>query len=343
MAIESIGYPGQITPGPLWGQMQQGLGRRYWVKSPSDCKVTPRSNGTRQVNIAAGWIGGCGIVDHNTSTATVTLPTVSSGTRWFAVYARRNWNSGSVGTTFVADSTPLTATDTLPDRNTDGDGSDGGSGIDDQPLALVPLTAGATVPGTPIDLRVFSSGEAGLMVASSELVLQYMNNVGDMIRIGNTTWSRLINASGAPIWEQDPEIVRSGPNYGNPLKINGAAGWTTVSQLESRGIRTGNDMKILFQARRTGATLSFPIGSAADDPILTVGNTAWRPPYTVPFAFQYVAASGATYGGFAKYTTAGEVQLISVTYDTTIGKSPINGVDRTSFLGVASWTREPSA
>jgi hypothetical protein len=340
MAIDSIGYPGTIAPGPKWAQAQMGLGRRYWAKSPSDCKVTPKTDGTRQVNISAGWIGGQGIVDHNLATFVVALPTVSSGTRWFPIYARRNWNAGSIGTTFVSGATGLTSADVLPSRNTDGDGSGGGTGLDDQPLALVPLTAGATVPGTPIDLRVFASAEAGPMVASSEMVLQYMNNVGDQIRIGNTTWTRVINSSGAPVWDRDPEIVRSGPNLGNPLKVNGKPGWLTVSVLECKGTRTGNDMKLLLQARRGGATLDFPNGGASSDPIMTVGNTDWQPPNNVRFPFSYVTATGATYGGFAVYTTAGEVQLVSVTPGTSIGKSPVNGVDRTSFAGTATWTRE---
>jgi hypothetical protein len=336
---KSIGYPGTIEPGPTWGISQMGMGRRYWAKSPSDCKVTPKTDGTRQVNVSAGWIGGWGVADHNAGTVAVTLPSVASGTRWFPIYARRNWNNGSVGTTFVAGTIGLTSADTLPDRNTDGDGSGGGSGLDDQPLALVPLTAGATVPGTPIDLRVFSSGEAGVMVATSELVLQYMDQIGDQIRIGNVTWTRLINSTGAPIWDRDPEIVQSGPNLGNPLKINGAAGWSTVSVLTCRGSRSGNKMELLFQARRGGATLNFPNGGAGSDPIMTVGNTDWRPPYAVRFPFSYVAATGATYGGFAVYTTDGEVQIVSVTPGTSIGKSPVNGVDRTSFAGTASWNR----
>jgi hypothetical protein len=337
MAIESIGYPGSIEPGPSWGLSQMGLGRRYWVKSPSDCKVTPRSNGTRQVNISAGYIGGWGVVDHNTSTAVVTLPTVSSGTRWFAVYARRNWNSGNVGTTFVADTVGLTSSATLPERNTDGDGSDGGSGLDDQPLALVPLTAGATVPGTPIDLRVFSSAESGLMVASSDLVLQYMNEVGDVIRIGNKTYSRVINSAGSPVWDVDPEVVRSGPNLGNPLKVNGGSGWTTVSKLVTRGTRSGNIMTMYFQARRTGATISSTNGNVSSDPpILTVGNADWHPPYAIPCEVYYIAASHANYGGSAIYTTDGELQLVSIVPGSSVGKTS----EFTSIRAAVTWVRE---
>src|SRR5690242_2620347 len=183
--INSIGYAGTIGPNDVWAQLQAILGARYTVSGPGDARVTSVSTGTREVTVAAGSIGGQGILDQITSDVTVQLPTVASGTEWFLIVARRTWG--------LTQATSLTWIDagssaTIPARNTTP------GTIDDQPLALVPLTAGSTAPGTPIDLRVIGASKTGPAIAFSTLALSYYDDPGAQVRIGTDVWTRVVLA-----------------------------------------------------------------------------------------------------------------------------------------------------
>ena len=297
---DAVGYPTDIGDTNIdWAQMQWGLGARYWVRADGDLQVTPKTDGTRQVNISVGYGGGCGVVDHLTATKVVTLPTVTSGTRWFLIVARRNWNTGSVGTTFTYIDAGTSAS-ALPTLNVDGVTA-GGTGLDDQPLAMVPLTAGDTVPGTPIDVRVIGASARGILLAKSELALQYQYYAGQVVKIGNTTFTRLLDGS----WDRDPDVVRSGPGYGNPLGVaSGGTGWATVSELVSKGTRSGNERQLLLVARKSGGDIVIGAAgsvSGGDLVAVSVSNTDWRPPHDLPFVgFEYVsnATAGSTPGTF---------------------------------------------
>jgi len=316
MAITSIGYPTDIGKTNVdWASIQNTLGRLYFTGGGNSLLVKPKSNGTRQVTIGVGRFGGCGIYDYNDTEATVALPTVSSGTKYFMVVARRNWNSGSVGTTFaVIDAGTNNAT--LPERNADG-GVAGGSGIDDQPLALVPLTAGNTVPGTPIDLR--ARCQLGTIFdANSELVLQYMQSVGVQVCVNDdVTWTRL--SSG---WTPDREVVRSGGGS-NPLNLQAGTGFTATSAgLVSKGSRAGHLRQLLIVLHKGGNSVTFgPSGGVAsgDRTMATVGNIQWQPKADVPgVTFEYISDNNATYVGYARYTTQGNLIIISGAPNTTI-------------------------
>jgi len=328
MAITSIGYPNTVGATNIdWANAQLGLGRGYWTQAGSAVQVTPKSDGTRQVNIGAGWFGAHGVVDHNLSTATVTLPTVASGTRWFMIVARRNWNPGSIGTTFTYIDGG-TSNSTLPSRNTDGTVS-GGSGLDDQPLALVPLTAGDTVPGAPIDLRA-RCYLGDIYHAADERTLQYMAAYGRVIKVGNTTWTY-----GPGGWQPDSKFVRSGPGLGNELGVSSAGGgWVTVSELNQKLSMDGRYRQLFLQARKAkgGDHVVFSPGSGHvnNTAVLSVDNADAKPPTDLSaVAFEYKANDGGVYGGVARYTAAGNFIIISGAPGTEISY-------RESDLG--SWT-----
>ena len=321
MTITSTGYPTDIGKTNIdWALMHLTLGRPYWT-SGSAVRVTPKTDGTRQVNISAGSFGGMGIYDYNNSVASLTLPSVSSGTRWFGIGAERNWNNGSVGTSFVVFGSGATSNATIPTRDADGTTA-GGSGKDVQPLALVPLTAGDTVPGTPIDLRAITYG-GNIYVAKDERVLQYLGHAGQQDVIGNVTWTH--DGFG---WSPDREVVRSGPGYGNPLGVaSGGTGWATVSELVSKGTRDGNVRQLLLVARKSGGDIVIGAAgnvSGGDLTALSVTNTQWRPPHDIPgvqFEYKSNATGGSTsgtFGGTARYTTNGNLIIISGTPNTRI-------------------------
>jgi len=71
----------------------------------------------------------------------------------------------------------------------------------DQPIALVPVANGSAVAGTPVDVRCWS-GNGGGLVAESVEALQYLDEKGTQVRIGNTLHTRMEVGSGTLYWSQ---------------------------------------------------------------------------------------------------------------------------------------------
>lgn len=339
MAITSYGYANTVTPNNVWAIMQWGLGNRYWVYDNTDCAVTAKSDGTRQVNVATGYMGGWGVVDRITATEVVTLPTVSTGTQYFMIVARRTWQTTQATTITYIDA-GTTAPTTLPTRNTGATSSS--TGVDDQPLAIVSVTAGKTVPAVFADLRVLGTSDRGIMLANHALALAYMTFSGQVIRIGGTTYSRVPGSSGSYAWETDPTVTQSGPGLGNPLSISGATGWATVNELTCTGTKSGNTVGLHVVARRSGSDLVFSgtSGSLNDTAglVMTVGNALWRPPRILPFTCTYIGGGSASYSAGGQLETDGQIRI-------TDGKPATAVIQRTtvgqvSFRAHIVWNRE---
>lgn len=330
MAITSIGYPEQIGKTNVdWALWQQSAGCEYWCNNLSGIKPTPKSGGTRQVHLSYGQFGGQGIHDSLSSGGTdVTLPTVESGTKNFMIVARRNWNPDDMGTTFTYIEMG-SSTAVLPEREHDAQVA-GGSGIDDQPIAIVSLTAGDTEPKIVADLRVFGGTSRGLYTAYDERVMQYLDEYGTQVVIGNVTWTR--RGDG---WRPSREIIRSGPGLGNPLSVSSAGGgWVTVGELNCKGTRDGNQRYLYLQARKAkgGDHVNFSSGTGHvnNTAVLSVDNADWKPPHDLSaVAFEYKATDSGVYGGVARYTANGNFIILSGAPGTTIAYSD-------SHLG--SWT-----
>ena len=270
--INSFGYAGTIGPNDVWAAAQAILGARYTVAGAGDARVTPVSGGTRQVTVAAGSIGGYGVLDQITSDVTVQLPTVASGTEWFLIVARRTWG--------VTQATSLTyidagTTPSLPTRNT----SPGT--IDDQPLALVPLTAGFTAPGAPIDLRIIGTAKSGPAIAFDPLALSYYDEPGAQVRINTDVWTRAVSAGYIASWVKDPGpfgTVAGLASAANTDLFTPAPGWAIGNYC--RGERDGNTVAVTVRAVRTGAAImANSAGNFADTAIGTLA-AGWRPRFT---------------------------------------------------------------
>lgn len=223
MAItESLGYGGTITEDDLavWRRAFPGT---YGVVAAGDWKVTVKPGVDRTLRVAAGQGYGHLVVDTNDDTeagATVQLNTLASGTRWDLIVARRDW-SGSGGTsTFTKVTGTSVQTAVLASRaQTPGV-------LDEQPLALVQVTGngGGGVISDVVDLRVWH-GDGGAY-AESVLVLQFLTDVGTMIRIGGDVWSRGLDPlTGSAAWTQirlglakvPTAMAGSAPPAGTPL------------------------------------------------------------------------------------------------------------------------------
>lgn len=286
MTIVSVGYPRTVGENlPYVNIMSLIAGHQYFVWDAATAKITPVAAGTRQVQMSTGDVGGQGVHDKITAAEVLTLGAPSSGTKWWMVGLLRTWGADS-----ASSSTVLTAIDagtvtptTLPARPSN-------RGVSDfQPLALVPVTFGQTIPGTPIDLRAIGHAR-GYYVATSELVLQYMNYVGYQIRIGTTTWRRLFNPAGSAVWDKDPGAfgrVTSPEKFGPDVLVT-SPGWvaTTPSGTTSRLIVLGNTVQYDVQVRRNGGTLSAAdsSGNFVDSPIATMQGP--RPEFRVPVMFE---------------------------------------------------------
>lgn len=328
VGVESYGYPGSFTAAPwLWSLMQKSVSNSYFVNSAGEANVTPKSDGTRQVNISVGIFGGRGILDRITSVQTVTLPIVASGTRWFMIVARRDFNSGVFETSFSAidagtSNTTIPAREILTQSNPK----------DDQPLALVPLTAGDTVPGTPIRLGVFGGNSS--FNAFSELVLQYMDEHGMEIRIGSTLWRRVINPAGnSRVWET------TGPGSSVALtSVTGGfgsaqSGWGSVTPNPHRLFRNGNELDISFATRRTGTALTFSADGSIGNVLVFSFNEAWWPNSEIVIPCRYWSGTDETrdHAGLCVLTAVGNLFLVSGAGDSQVTQQT-NGALRSLSL-----------
>jgi hypothetical protein len=179
MAITSIGYDGTIDEADWTQLMGEAAQSTYGVSGGNDWKVTAHATLTRGVSIATGSGWGWGVYDTSSTTVSVAGASISSGSRWDLVVARRNWSGLGGSTSFVI--ITGTSTQALPSRNTTpGD-------IDDQPIALVQFTAGQSAPTAILDLRVWS-GTGGGLVGNELLARDYNDAIGTRICIDGEDW-----------------------------------------------------------------------------------------------------------------------------------------------------------
>lgn len=308
MTITSKGYEGTVDAGADWADVQMTLASRFWVRGGA-AQVAPLSAGTRQVTVSTGTLGGAGIYDKITETETVTLPTVASGTEWFLIKAIRTWaaegaSATTIGYQSAGTSNPATTGYTLPTiTNTPGT-------VDEQPLALVPLTSGQTVPGTPIDLRIVREYAGGEYSAASELVLQYCGWIGTYVRIGTTLWRNgYLSTGGARQWFYDPGPYGSVVLSSSAVSVANRAGFNADT---CTGIRDGNVVQLDLQLKHVNTDITFSTtGALVDFAVCTITPTAFRPDRMHPCRAQIITSDNAAYGADVRIDTDGTVSIIS--------------------------------
>lgn len=206
MAIISVGYDGAVTESQ-WSDMIKKIGSaEYGVVEVGDWKVTAVTGADRTVSIAAGKGWGHGVFDENTANVTLQLDTVASGSRWDLIVMRRDWTGVGGVSTFVK--VNGTSAKEIPVGRTKGPGV-----IDEQPIALVQVTAGQTQPTAIIDLRCWS-GNGGLF-ANDELALTYLDSAGSQVKVAGRLWHRIIGTGGSAAWTtttSDGAIPLFGPS-----------------------------------------------------------------------------------------------------------------------------------
>ncbi|WHE35144.1 hypothetical protein [Microbacterium sp. BDGP8] len=224
---DTAGYEGTVDE-PQWSELIAGAGgRQYGVRGPDSWRATIGAV-DREVRISAGTGFGWGVLDRTTSEGSIVLPPSPVGSTWHLIHVHRDWQANRS----EIDAIPAGNSATIPERaNTPGE-------LDDQPLWLARVDAGRSQVQELIDLRVW--GSDGGSFATSLLVRQYLDRVGTVIRIGNATWARMLDALGQPTWS----AVDSGRLLGvYPLKWFGMA---PSGSLPGQGVTVfGNQTQIL--------------------------------------------------------------------------------------------------
>lgn len=193
MAINSIGYDGSVNEA-AWAELVRGMVSDYGVANESDWRVAARpAPADRTVRVATGTGWGKGVLDTSTTNYDIQLDPVASGSRHDLIVARRTWTGVGGTTQFIAVKGGSSST-TLPGRQVNR-----GIDSDDQPLALVRVTAGQQQPTVVADLRVWAAN--GGLVALDERVLQYLTQPGTEVAIGNRTWKRVMTSGTGSAWE----------------------------------------------------------------------------------------------------------------------------------------------
>lgn len=202
MTIVSRGYEGSIVANGPWAEMNQVYGHEYVASHYDAGRVSIVTSGTRTVRVNVGpvvkglrtGIGGHGVFDAITVAEDITITDALPATgqvKWYLVAARRTWQTAQSTSVVVVTGT---AAEALPTRMTTP------GTIDDQPLALVQITGGQTVPTAIRDLRPVSrNGVYVVDPVSRDLVMAYFNQVGYQLRVGSTTWTRTVT-DGSETW-----------------------------------------------------------------------------------------------------------------------------------------------
>lgn len=272
MSIASVGYEGTIDE-TQWANMVPRVGSsEYGVDRETHFAVTS-AQGDRTVSVAPGTAWGHGVMDTSNAAVTLQLPTVVSGTRWDMIVIRRDWQPTGGTTSIVA--ITGTATKGLATRN-----SNRGV-IDDQPIALVRVIAGATAIQEIVDLRVFARNHGAW--AKDDLVRSYYNAVGTVITIGETEWHRVLSPTNAPTWRS----VQSYTDTGWVLLRGAAAKWKPGFGLSTDYVQyrvRDGITQVIVSVTRTSAT---PITAGAtgninnikvcDTPAPCRIGSTWRP------------------------------------------------------------------
>lgn len=237
MAIISVGYDGVINE-TQWADMIKKVGScDYGVVDVNDWKVTAVTGADRTISVATGKGWGHGIFDEITANVTLQLDSVSSGSRWDLIVMRRNW-TGAGGLSTITKVNGTTAKE-IPASRAIGPGV-----IDEQPIALVQVTAGQTQPTAIVDLRCWGSN--GGLYAKDDLAKGYLNKVGAEVRIGLIVWRYTLGVNDIPGWEAELS-----PGVYSAIQVSGYSITGTIS-VEQVG--TKKRVVVDITVKRTGSS-----------------------------------------------------------------------------------------
>lgn len=292
MTITSVGYAGTITDSNWRRMATAAVGSLYGVDDFTSFRVTA-GPGDRALAIADGGAFGLGVRDEMDTPIVLNGDPVASGSRWDLVVLRRDWNAKETTPLIIAGS----PTKALPDRYT------GWGTMNDQPIALVRFAAGQSTAQEIIDLRCIPA-DAGV-VAFDPLTLSYLDRVGTQVRIGDTLWTRTVNATGSPLWVSTDLTDTGWVNV--PLGPK----WVAVTNYAARVRRIGQIAQLRGAVRAT---------TGADFENLAKVPALFRPTASVPLGA--TSASSKAVGELFLNTDG----LVWMSDDYRSGTNPVGNV-----------------
>jgi hypothetical protein len=264
-----------------WANAHPAIGASaYGVRSSTDWAVTAVAGADRTVSIAAGFGWGHGVTDSTVANETIQLDTVSSGSRWDLIVARRDWTPTAGVTSFVKVNGG--STQTIPGGRLVGPGN-----IDDQPLALVQVTAGQTQPTAIIDLRCWASN--GGAVAKDVLAKSYLDIVGASVYIGGMVWRYIPGANDVPEWVASGEVTTYAPIA--------VTGYSITGDISVEQVGAKKRVTVDLNVTRTGAGIVIGTSFSGFGPVLPTAVRGSSDPKYLP-----ISMSGGT-GDVNKHAT----------------------------------------
>lgn len=220
MAITTQGYDGVAheIDEVGWAQISDSYGSTYSVAgldgAPDENagRVTTVSSAERTVAVSPLIAYGHGVRDRSDSTVNVQLPAVTVGlARWFFVAVRRDWQTNTTTISALPDAQVARV---IPTQRLVNPGVQ-----DDQPLALVQITGGQSIPTAVVDLRCWS-GNGGVTAATVD-ALAYLGRLGSRVTVGDLTYTRILGSTGTPEWITSTADITYGGNFVAQLNVSG--------------------------------------------------------------------------------------------------------------------------
>jgi hypothetical protein len=233
------------------------------------------------VSIAAGFGWGHGVTDETTANETIQLDTVTSGSRWDLIVVRRDWTPTAGESKFMKINGG--SVKAIPGGRLSGAGA-----IDDQPLALVQVTAGQTQPTAIVDLRCWARN--GGVVAKDDLVKGYLNDLGTELYINGIEWRYIPGANDVPEWVTSGTVT----TY-TPLQ---PAGYSLTGGIYAEQVGSKRRVVVDINVTRTGTSGEIPTDFASFGAVLPTAVRGTAEPKYLP-----VSLSGGS-GGNNIHATA---------------------------------------
>lgn len=253
-----------------WANAHPSIGTAsYGVRNASDWKVTAVAGSDRTVSIAGGFGWGHGVTDQTTDNETIQLDTVASGSRWDLIVARRDW-------TPTAGVTSFQKVNGGSDKVIPGGRMVGPGDIDDQPIALVQVTAGQTQPTAIVDLRCWT-GDGGGLIAADDLARSYMPQPGTRVWVGGIDWVRTFDTNGVAYWDTINKATQLDPLQPSGYSVTGK--FTSTQLGQSKLVvcditikRTGSDITLAGDSYSGfGAVIPSAVRGTSENKYLPVG------------------------------------------------------------------------
>lgn len=293
MAINSWGYDGTVDEVDFGRIMAFSASSEYGVDDPNSFKASTVAGQVLMTQLTGGWAWTSGLVDNMTTMETVQYDPVASGTRWDMVVLRRDWTPPGGTTTLAV--IKGGASKALPGRN------DVRGVLQDQPLWLVRIDSGKSIPSEYVDLRIFARN--GGCTANDDLARSYVSFTGTMIEIRDTLWIYRVSPNGTNEWKK---LVSFGDT--SWVKVALAGGWSGSGSYI--WVRTVGDLfaEIRIHATRKGATIKVPVNGDIDAQLVGRIPAKFAPKTAgVPLTG---GGSGPTANGYLH--TGGEVNLTAI-------------------------------